>query len=144
MTRCGWALCRKWALPTRSTSASARSIALAPYLARGKFDVVIEATGVPAVVQQALDVLRKRGILVIAGIHARPVSVNLTRLVRDHQQIRGTYRAPIAIWARVLDFLSRNRELVHHTISHAMPLAQALDGFELARNKAASKVFIVP
>jgi len=119
-------------------------VALAPYLAHGKFDVVIEATGVPAVVQQALDVLRKRGILVIAGIHPSPVSVNLTRLVRDHQQIRGSYRAPIAIWSRVLDFLSRNRELVRHMISHALPLAQALDGFELARNKAASKVLIVP
>lgn len=118
--------------------------ALAPYLARGKFDVVLEATGVPAVVQPALDVLRKRGILVIAGIHPRPVSVNLTRLVRDHQQIRGTYRAPIAIWSRVLDFLSGNRDLVRHMISHALPLAQALDGFELARNKGASKVLIVP
>ena len=98
----------------------------------------------PAVVQQALDVLRKRGILVIAGIHPRPVSVNLTRLVRGHQQIRGTYRAPIAMWSRVLDFLSHNRDLVRHMISHALPLAQALDGFELARNRATSKVLIVP
>jgi threonine 3-dehydrogenase len=119
-------------------------VALAPYLARGRFDVVIEATGVPAVVQPALDVLRKRGILVIAGIHPRPVSVNLTRLVRDHQQIRETYRAPIEAWPRVLEFLNRNREIVRHMISHALPLAQALDGFELARNKAASKVLIVP
>ncbi len=118
--------------------------ALAPYLVRGRFDVVFEATGVPAVVQQALEVLRKRGILVIAGIHPRPVSVDLTRLVREHQQIRGTYRAPIATWSRVIDFLSRNRELVRHMISHKVPLSRALDGFELARNRSASKVLIVP
>ncbi len=118
--------------------------ALASYLAAGKFDVVIEATGVPTVVQQALDVLRKRGILVIAGIHPQPVSVNLTRLVREHQQIRGTYRAPIATWTRVIDFLAANTDLVRHMITHKVPLARALDGFELARNKSASKVLIVP
>jgi threonine 3-dehydrogenase len=118
--------------------------ALAPYLVRGRFDVVFEATGVPAVVEQALAVLRKRGILVIAGIHPRPASVDLTRLVREHQQIRGTYRAPIATWPRVIEFLNRNRELVRHMISHKVPLARALDGFELARNRSASKVLIVP
>ena len=47
--------------------------ALAPYLEAGKFDVVIEATGVPAVVQPSLEVLRKRGILVICGIHPSPL-----------------------------------------------------------------------
>ena len=118
--------------------------ALATYLEQGKFDVVIEATGVPAVVQQGLDVLRKRGILVVCGIHPKPVSVNLTRLVRDQQQIRGSYRAPLATWGRVIDFLSTHADLVRHTISHKVPLERALDGFELARNKAASKVLIVP
>jgi threonine dehydrogenase-like Zn-dependent dehydrogenase len=118
--------------------------ALAPHLARGPFDVVFEATGVPAIVQPALDVLGKRGILVITGIHPRPASVDLTRLVRAHQQIRGSYRAPIATWARVLDFLARNAPLARQMITHRVPLARALDGFELARNKAASKVLIIP
>jgi threonine 3-dehydrogenase len=118
--------------------------ALAPYLTQGKFDVVIEATGVPEVVPQALDVLRKRGILVVAGIHPRAASIDLTRLVREHQQIRGTYRALIATWARVIDFLGHNADLVRNMISHRVPLARALDGFALARNKAASKVLIVP
>jgi len=118
--------------------------ALSPYLAQGKFDVVIEATGVPEVVPEALDVLRKRGILVVAGIHPRAASIDLTRLVREHQQIRGTYRAPIATWARVIDFLGHNADLVRNMISHRVPLARALEGFALARNKAASKVLIVP
>ena len=84
--------------------------ALAPFLAKGKFDVVIEATGAPAVVQQGLDVLAKRGILVVVGIHPKPVSVDLLRLVREHQQIRGSYRAPIATWQRVVDFLAANAD----------------------------------
>jgi threonine 3-dehydrogenase len=117
--------------------------ALAPYLARGKFDVVFEATGVPAVVQQGLDVLRKRGVLVVVGIHPGPASVNLTRLVRDHQQIRGSYRAPAATWPRVLRFLGENVALARQMISHRLPLAQAIEGLELSRSRGASKVLIV-
>ena len=83
--------------------------ALAPYLAAGKFDVVVEATGSSPVVQQGLDVLKKRGILVIVGIHAQPVMVNVTRLVREHQQIRGSYRAPLATWPRVVQFPAGSR-----------------------------------
>ena len=117
--------------------------ALAPYLASGKFDVVFEATGVPAIVQQGLNVLRKRGVLVVVGIHPKPVSVNLTRLVRDHQQIRGSYRAPVATWPRVLRFLGENVELVRRMISHRLPLERAIEGLELSRSKGASKVMIV-
>jgi threonine dehydrogenase-like Zn-dependent dehydrogenase len=117
--------------------------ALAPYLARGKFDVVLEATGVPAIVQQGLNVLRKRGVLVVVGIHPEPVSVNLTRLVRDHQQIRGSYRAPAATWPRVLRFLGENVELVRQMISHRLPLERAIEGLELSRRKGAAKVMIL-
>jgi threonine 3-dehydrogenase len=118
--------------------------ALAPYLAKGRFDVVIEATGVPAVVQQGLEVLRKRGVLVVCGIHPRPATVDLTRLVREHQQIRGSYRAPLPTWPRVVDFLTRHSELARQMITHRLPLADALAGFELARQKAASKLVIFP
>lgn len=130
---------------TETVDAGGRTLeeALEPHLARGKFDVVVEATGVPPVVQQGLNVLRKRGVLVVVGIHAQPASVNLARLVRDHQQIRGSYRAPVATWPRVLRFLAENVDLVRQMISHRLPLARAIEGLELSRSKAASKVLIV-
>ncbi|MET0210295.1 MAG: alcohol dehydrogenase catalytic domain-containing protein [Burkholderiaceae bacterium] len=118
--------------------------ALAPYLADGKFDVVIEATGVPAIVQPALDVLEVRGVLVICGIHPRPASVDLTRLVRAQQQIRGSYRAPLSTWPRALAFLRDNAKAAHAMITHRLPLDRAIEGFELARSRVASKVVIVP
>jgi threonine dehydrogenase-like Zn-dependent dehydrogenase len=117
--------------------------ALAPYLAEGKFDAVIEATGVPPVVQQGLDVLKKRGIFVAVGIQPKPVTINLTRLVREHQQIRGSYRSPIPTWQRVVDFLSANVDTAKEMISHRLPLDEAIQGLELSRTKTASKVVIV-
>jgi threonine 3-dehydrogenase len=129
---------------TVDTAGRTLAEALAPYLEAGKFDVVIEATGVPAVVQPSLEVLRKRGVLVICGIHPKPASVNLTQLVREHQQIRGSYRAPIATWSRVVAYLAQHAGQVREMISHRVPLSEALAGFDLARNKSASKVVVLP
>ena len=117
--------------------------ALGEHLAKGKFDAVIEATGVPSAVQQGLDALKKRGIFVAVGIQPAPVMVNLTRLVREHQQIRGSYRAPLATWQRVVDFLADNADMAREMISHRLPLEKAIEGLELSRTKAASKVMVV-
>ncbi len=118
--------------------------ALAPYVADGKFDVVLEATGAPAVIGPALEALRKHGVLAICGIHSQPASVDLTRLVREHQQIRGSYRAPVETWAKVIAFLREHAALARRMITHRLPLGDAIEGLELARRRVASKVVIVP
>jgi len=118
--------------------------ALAEACQNGAFDVVIEATGSAAVIQPALQALKVRGVLVIAGIHAQPVAVDLTALVRKHQQIRGSYRAPEAAWPQVVAFMNRNEALLQHMVTHTVGLSGAVQGFELARNKTATKVMVVP
>jgi len=117
---------------------------LAPSLRQGKFDVVIEATGAAAVIQPALAALKMHGVLVITGIHAAPVPIDLVALVRQHQQIRGSYRAPERTWPEVLAFAREHRETLGHMITHRLPLARAPEGFALARNKVATKVMIQP
>jgi threonine 3-dehydrogenase len=117
---------------------------LAPYLAQGKFDVVIEATGAGAVIAPALAALKVHGTLVITGIHAKPVPVDLTALVRNHQTIRGSYRAPEAAWPQVLAFARKHQDVVRHMITHRVPLAQAMEGLALAHDRVATKVMIQP
>ena len=79
-----------------------------------------------------------------AAGHPSPACVNLTQLVREHQQIRGSYRAPMATWSRVLSYLAEHTEQVQVMISHRVPLSEALTGFDLARSKSASKVVVLP
>jgi len=117
---------------------------LAPYLTEGPFDVVIEATGAGAVIGPALAALKVRGVLVVAGIHAQPVPIDLTALVRRHQQLRGSYRAPEAAWPEVVAALVRHQGVLQHMVTHTLPLAQALDGIALARDKQATKVVVLP
>lgn len=127
---------------TVDTSGTTMAEALRPYLECGRFDAVIEATGAPQVVPDALSCLRKRGIMTVAGIHPRPAEIDLTQLVRNHQQLRGSYRAPLATWPRVLDFLAANQDRVRRMITHRVDLADAEAGFGLALGKTASKVIV--
>ena len=117
---------------------------LAPYLQEGKFDVVIEATGAAAVIAPALRALKTHGVLVITGIHAAPVPIDLTAMVRQHQQIRGSYRAPERAWPEVADFMRGHQETLRHMITHRVPLSRAAEGFALARDKVATKVMVQP
>lgn len=108
------------------------------------YDVIIEAAGVPAVVPEALDLLALRGVLTICGIHAKPASIDLTRLVRRHQQIRGSYRAPLATWPRVLAFLAADPQRMRRLISEQAPLSDAVAAFARAKSRVASKIMLLP
>ncbi len=118
--------------------------ALAAYTQEAFFDVVIEATGAAAVLAPALRALKTHGVLVIAGIHSAPVPLDLTALVRRHQQLRGSYRAPERCWLEVVEFMQTHQDQLRLMITHRVPLAQAGHGFELARARLASKVLIQP
>ncbi len=117
---------------------------LAPFLAEGLFDVVIEATGAAAVVASAMRALAPHGILVITGIHAAPVAIDLVALVRNHQQLRGSYRAREADWPNVVEFMRTHHAMLRHMVTHRVPLSRAYEAFDLARNKTATKVIVKP
>ena len=121
-----------------------RDKTLADAVGPGKFDVVFEANSVPATINQGLGVLRRRGILVVVGIHASQAPVDLNRLNREQLQIRGSNRASRDTWGRVVEVLVREGERLRPMITHRLPLSRAVEGFELARQKIASKVMILP
>lgn len=108
------------------------------------FDVVVEATGVAALIPEALGVLDQDGTLVVVGIHSRPASLDLTKLVRAGQTLRGSYRAPIATWSRVIEQLSAGPERFRKLITHRLPLAEAPDGLAAMRDRSGVKVMIAP
>jgi len=107
-------------------------------------DRVFEATGIGRSIGEGLALLRKGGILVAAGIHAAPAEIDLTALVRNKQQIRGTHSATRLSWERVLGVLAADPEAVRPMITHRLPLDRGIEGFELARSRQASKVMLMP
>ena len=107
-------------------------------------DVVIEATGYPPSITDGLSVLRTGGVLVVAGIHPGPVSLPLTDFVRSRHQLRATHSCARGTWDRVLSLMAREPERFRPMITHRLPLDRGLEGFELARQRAASKVMLRP
>lgn len=108
------------------------------------FDTVFEATGVAETVHDALPLLRRDGALVVTGIHARPLALDLTALVRRQQQLRGSFRPPEAAWPHVLRLMQELGATLAPMVSHVLPLERALEGFALAHDKRASKVLLQP
>jgi threonine 3-dehydrogenase len=110
----------------------------------GPFQAIIEATGAPAVLREALGVLAPHGRMVIAGIHPHPVEIDVTRMLRQHQSLIGSYRAPVATWPIVLDWIARHPGYAEKLISARLPLAKIEEGFQLMRERRAVKVIIQP
>jgi len=118
--------------------------AVAPHLQGGRFDIVFEATGVPETIAEATALLRRNGIVVVTGIHARPLQLDLTSLVRQQHQLRGSFRPPEADWPLALEMMRELGDVMAPMVSHVLPLSRALDGFALAHGKQASKVLLRP
>ncbi len=118
--------------------------ATAPWRQDGAFDVVFEATGVPETIAEALPLLRRDGIVVVTGIHPRPLTLDLTQLVRRQQQLRGSFRPPESDWPQALALMSEIGDQLAPMISHVLPLSRAEEGFALAHGKQASKVLLRP
>ena len=108
------------------------------------FDIVVEATGVPGVINQALGLLRPEGVLAIAGMSEQPASLDLMKLVKNRLQIRGVSRIPPAIWPPVIEAIAADPAGFAPLISHRLPLSRAMEGFALCRRGEASKVVLVP
>jgi threonine dehydrogenase-like Zn-dependent dehydrogenase len=107
-------------------------------------DVVLEATGVPATLNDGLGVLRRGGVCVVVGIHAGAVALPLTDFVRNRHQLRASHGAERRTWDRVIAQMVGDPEAFRPMITHRLPLARGLEGFELARQRAASKVILRP
>ena len=114
------------------------------YIGTAQFDIVFEATGVPVALQQGLDVLRRFGVMVTCAIHAVPAAFDVTKFVRAQQQLRGSAVAAEATWETVLGVLAKSGDQLRNMISHRLPLDRAIEGFDLARQKRASKVIVLP
>lgn len=108
------------------------------------FNLVIEATGAAEAIRLGLQLLRPGSTLVATGIHDEPTPINMIGLVRGQLDIRGSYRAPLAVWSKIITELSENPSTFAPMITRRMPLADGLEAFALGHDRAESKILLVP
>lgn len=108
------------------------------------FDVVFEATGAPETIVAALPRLRRAGLVVATGIAPRPLVLDTAVLVRREARLCGSFRAPEDRWPACLDLIAAMRTELAPMVSHELPLADALEGVRLSRERRATKVLLRP
>lgn len=105
--------------------------------------VTVEATGVPAVLGSAIDVVAPSGTVVCVGLSADEVRIPMVLLTRKELTIVGS-RNNQGQFGRAADLVRRYPEQVGSLISHSFPLSAGAAAFELAHHSptTAEKVMI--
>lgn len=117
---------------------------LADHIEERSVDRVFEATGFGDSITQGLGLLKDYGIMTAIGIHAAPASFDVTPFVRRKLQLRGAHGGGRDCWDRVMALLPDNQNALGAIVTHQIPLADAIEGFEMSRRREACKVVIRP
>jgi len=106
--------------------------------------VVFEATGVPAVIRTAVDVVASAGRVVILGLSTQDVALPVIEFTRKELTILGS-RNNAGIFGDAVDLVRRNRERARLLITHRFPLERAPEAvrFALEHPAEAEKVMIL-
>jgi 2-desacetyl-2-hydroxyethyl bacteriochlorophyllide A dehydrogenase len=108
-------------------------------------NVVFEASGVPQLVQLALNMCEKTGRVVVEGIYGSEGSIDFTPMVRSAKKLIGTYGGLIA-WDRIMAWAgskSRYADLALGVVTHRTPLDDAVAAFERSVKKENIKELFV-
>jgi L-idonate 5-dehydrogenase len=111
--------------------------ALAAYAPdKGTFDVMFEASGNPAALRSALDVLRPGATVVVLGLGGE-VTLPINTVVAKEIALKGTFRFHTE-FATAVDLIGKGLADVKPLISATLPFTEARDAFELAKDRTRS------
>jgi threonine dehydrogenase-like Zn-dependent dehydrogenase len=106
---------------------------------RGTFDLVVEATGRPEGVAQAIELVRPEGVVALKTTSHRPSTLNLAKVVVDEISMVGSRCGDMAL---ALDTLASGRLDVRPLIQAVSPFAAFEQAFAAARAPGALKVVL--
>ena len=107
--------------------------------ARHTFDVVVDATGSPSGLEDAVRLTRPRGTVVLKTTVAGPHALSLAPVVIDELTVVGSRCGP---FARAIDALARDLVDVRSLVSEVFPLDRAEEAFACASTRGVAKVVI--
>jgi (R,R)-butanediol dehydrogenase/meso-butanediol dehydrogenase/diacetyl reductase len=125
-------------LDGRAPAAAARALS-----GREGVDLVVETAGTPEAVNQAVDLARPGGRIVLTGLPHAPSSVEFFWVVRRELTILGSmiYQAEFPEAIRLLADGSVRAERL---LTHRFPLESARDAFTAHRSPDSIKVAVIP
>lgn len=108
---------------------------------KGLFDVAFEASGNQRALASAIAVTRPRGVIVQIGVGG-DFTIPLNAVTAKEIDLRGTFRFHEE-FAQAIDFIGKREIDVRPLITDTIPIARAVEAFELAGDrKRAMKVHL--
>jgi 2-desacetyl-2-hydroxyethyl bacteriochlorophyllide A dehydrogenase len=106
-------------------------------------DVVFEATGAPALVQRAMELVRPAGTVVLIALYEEPAQIVPTLAVQKELTVRGSAIFTAAEFEEAVELLASGKVRGGPLITHRLALEDLGDAFEAQLDKdAAIKVMI--
>ena len=106
-------------------------------------DVVVEATGNPSAFQNACDVLKEGGALVIIGIYGKKIKeLDLSFLYNKEPMIYGSKGGEEG-YEEALQLLEDKKLRITPMITHRFPLGETAKGFAVFEDKNANALRIL-
>ena len=106
-----------------------------------RFDLVVEATGSPAGLARALELVRPRGVLVLKSTFHGPVTIDTSRLVVDEITLLGSR---CGRFDQALALLARRAVEVDSLIAARFPLRDGVAALAEAARPGVMKVLLQP
>lgn len=107
-----------------------------------KFDVVIEAAGVKAAIEQAVDMVKPGGTMIALGITGDPISLTPIHLVRNEISIFGTIIYTMQDFEDAINYLSDPTFYIEPVISKVVHYRQFQAAFADALSGNYAKIVL--
>jgi L-iditol 2-dehydrogenase len=107
-------------------------------------DVVFEVTGSGPAMTQALDMVRRKGQIVVIGVNMKPVSLDSFKILENEITIRGSSMSNWDDYERAIGLISRGQVKIKPLITHKFPITAWDQAFKLLVEKKAGKVLFTP
>ena len=115
----------------------------------GCADIVMECSGVSVALQQAIEMTRTGGRIVLVGLYEEDVPLNVNRIIHKQLSLISSFnrgRKPVGEEIKAaIELLASGKVNAKPLISHQFPLDQIMEAFEVQINpELAIKVIIKP
>ena len=107
-------------------------------------DGVIDATGVSAALQTAMQVVRPAGWISKVGWGPQPLNFSLDPLVQKNIRLQGSFSHNWPIWERIIRLLATRQLDVTPVIGGSWPLLQWKEAFETMHSGKIVKAVLTP
>jgi len=110
-------------------------------------DVAIEATGSSAAVVEGLEVLRRGGTYLIAGVAVpqSPIQIKVyEHIVNKGIHIQGIWVSDTTHVIQAVSIAQRYQDTLQKMITHRMPLTKANEALDLMEKREGLKVILFP